>query len=49
MPQEKTYNSATLSTKSNAFGGTTVVNMIPIGAATRRKSQIFYLYGDSNQ
>jgi len=48
MPQEKTYNSATLSSKSNAFGGTAVVNMIPIGAATRRKSQIFYLYRDND-
>jgi len=48
MPQEKTYNSATFSTKSNAFGGTAVVNMIPVGASTRRRSQTFYLYRDND-
>lgn len=48
MPQEKTYNAATLSTKSRAFGGSAVVKAIEVGASTRRRSQIFYLYRDND-
>src|SRR5215203_200382 len=48
MPQEKTYNSAALSTKSNAFGGAAVVKMIQIGYSQRRRNQIFYLYRDAD-
>lgn len=48
MPQEKTYNAAALSTKSNAFGGAAVVNMFQVGFSERRRGQIFYLYRDSD-
>lgn len=48
MPQEKTYNAATLSTKSNAFGGSAMVNMIQVGVNTRRRAQTFYLYRDND-
>lgn len=48
MPQEKTYNAATLTTKSRAFGGSAVVNMIQVGANTRRRGQTFYLYRDND-
>jgi hypothetical protein len=48
MPQEKTYNSAALSTKSNAFGGAAVVKMIQVGYSQRRRSQVFYLYRDND-
>jgi hypothetical protein len=48
MPQEKTYNSAALSTKSNSFGGAAVVNMFQVGFSERRRGQIFYLYRDND-
>lgn len=48
MPQEKTYNTAALSTKSNAFGGAAVVKMVQVGYAQRRRAQTFYLYRDAD-
>lgn len=48
MPQEKTYNAAALSTKSNAFGGAAVVNMFQVGYSERRRGQVFYLYRDND-
>jgi hypothetical protein len=48
MPQEKTYNSAALSSKSRSFGGSAVVKMIQVGYSQRRKSQVFYLYRDTD-
>jgi hypothetical protein len=48
MPQEKTYNSAALSSKSHSFGGSAVVQMIQVGYSQRRRSQIFYLYRDTD-
>lgn len=48
MPQEKTYNSAALSTKSNAFGGSAVVKMIQVGYSQRRTGKVFYLYRDTD-
>lgn len=48
MPQEKTYNAAALSTKSNAFGGAAVVNMFQVGFSERRRGQVFYLYRDND-
>ncbi len=48
MPQEKTYNAASLSTKSNAFGGTAVVKTIQVGYSQRRRGQTFYLYRDND-
>jgi len=48
MPQEKTYNSATLSTKSTAFGGAAVAKVVTIGFDERRRSQLFYLFRDND-
>ena len=48
MPQEKTYNSAALTTKSNSFAGSAVVNMFSVGYSERRKGQTFYLYRDND-
>jgi hypothetical protein len=48
MPQEKTYNSAAISTKSNAFGGAAVVNVFQVGYSQRERSQTFYLYRDTD-
>lgn len=48
MPQEKTYNAAALSTKSNSFGGAAVVKMLQVGYSERRRGQVFYLYRDND-
>ena len=48
MPEEKTYNSAALSSKSNAFAGAAVVKMVQIGYNQRKRSQVFYLYRDND-
>lgn len=48
MPQEKTYNAATLSNKSNAFGGSAVVNAFQVGYSQRKREQIFYIYRDND-
>ncbi len=48
MPQEKTYNSAALSTKSNAFGGSAVLKVVQVGYSQRRRGQTFYLFRDND-
>jgi hypothetical protein len=48
MPQEKTYNAAALSSKSNAFAGSAVVSSFQVGFSARKRGQIFYLYRDSD-
>jgi hypothetical protein len=48
MPQEKTYNSAALSTKSNAFSGSAVLKVVQVGYSQRRRGQTFYLYRDND-
>jgi len=48
MPQEKTYNAAALSSKSNAFGGSAAVSALQVGFSARKRSQIFYLYRDND-
>lgn len=48
MPQEKTYNSAALNSKSNAFGGSAVAKIISVGYSERRRGQTFYLFRDSD-
>jgi hypothetical protein len=48
MPQDKTYNSAALNSKSNAFGGSAVLKIITIGYSERRRGQTFYLFRDSD-
>jgi len=48
LPQEKTYNSAALSTKSHAFGGAAVIKAFQVGYSARKRGQIFYLYRDAD-
>jgi hypothetical protein len=48
MPQDKTYNSAALNSKSNAFGGSAVAKIITVGYSERRRGQTFYLFRDSD-
>jgi hypothetical protein len=48
MPMEKSYNSAAVSTKSNAFSGAAVVKMAQVGVSARKRSQVFYIYGDTD-
>lgn len=48
MPQEKTYNSSALSSKSNAFGGSAVIKVFTVGYSERRRGQTFYLYQDAD-
>ncbi len=48
MPQEKTYNAAALSSKSNAFGGAAMVSMFQVGFSARKRGQVFYLFRDTD-
>jgi hypothetical protein len=48
MPQERTYNSAALSSKSNAFGGSAVANVFTVGVTEKRRGQTFYLYREND-
>lgn len=48
MPEEKTYNSAALSSKSHAFAGAAVAKIVQVGYSQRKRSQIFYLYRDND-
>lgn len=46
MPQEKTYNAAALSSKSNAYSGAAMAGAFQIAGGVRKRSQVFYLYKD---
>jgi hypothetical protein len=46
MPQEKTYNSAALSSKSNAYSGAAMAGAFQVSGGVRKRSQVFYLYKD---
>ena len=48
MPQEKTYNATSLSSSSRAFGGSAVAKIISVSYNMRKRSQIFFLYRDSD-
>jgi hypothetical protein len=48
MPQEKTYNATSLSSSSNAFGGSAVAKIISVSYNQRKRSQTFFLYRDSD-
>ena len=48
MPQEKTYNASTLSSKSHQFGGSAVVKLVQVGYSQRRRGQTFFLYRDTD-
>jgi hypothetical protein len=46
MPQQKTYNAAALSSKSNAYSGAAMAGAFQISGGVRKRSQVFYLYKD---
>jgi hypothetical protein len=46
MPEAKRYNASALSTKSNAFGGAAVAQILTIGYSEQRRGQVFYLFQD---
>jgi hypothetical protein len=46
MPQEKTYNAAALSSKSNAYSGAAMAGAFQVSGGLRKRSQVFYLYKD---
>lgn len=48
MPQEHTYNSAALSSKSFAFGGSAVAKIVSVGYTTTRRGQTYYLFRDND-
>lgn len=48
MPQEHTYNSVALSSKSNAFGGSAVAKMVTVGYTERHRGQTYYLFRDND-
>jgi|HubBroStandDraft_6_1064221.scaffolds.fasta_scaffold05197_5 hypothetical protein len=48
MPQEKTYNSAALSTSSHAYNGAAMVNAFQVSGGYRKRNQTFYVYRDTD-
>ncbi len=48
MPQEKTYNAATLATHSNSFSGAAVVKIVTVGYSETHRGANLYLYRDSD-
>ncbi len=48
MPQEKTYNSAALSSSSHAYSGAAVVNAYQLSGGYRKRNQTFYIYRDTD-
>ena len=48
MPQEHTYNSVALNSKSNAFGGSAVIKLVSVGYSERRRGQTYYMFRDND-
>ncbi len=48
MPQEKTYNSATLSKSSKAFGGSAIAKVVQVGFSATKRGQTYFLYRDND-
>ena len=48
MPQEKTYNSVAVNSKSTAFGGSAIAKIITIGYSEQRRGQTLYLFRDTD-
>jgi hypothetical protein len=48
MPQEKTYNAATLATHANTFSGAAVVKIVTVGYSESHRGSNLYLYKDSD-
>ncbi len=48
MPQEHTYNSATLNSKATAFGGSAIAKVVTVGYTQRRRAQTYFLFRDND-
>jgi hypothetical protein len=48
MPQEHSYNSVALNSKSNAFGGSAVTRLVTVGYNERRRGQTYYMFRDND-
>jgi hypothetical protein len=48
MPQEKTYNSAAVSSTSKSLGGSAVTRVVTLGLGARGKTQHLFLHRDSD-
>ena len=48
MPQEKTYNAQSLSTKANAFGAAAVAKVVQVSYNQKSKDQTYFLYRDND-
>ena len=48
MPQEKTYNSETISTSSRSFEGSTIAKVITLGLSAGKRAERLYLHRDSD-
>ena len=48
IPQEKTYNAATLSSSGNSMDGSVVSGLLRMGAATGRRQNAVYLHRDTD-
>ena len=48
MPQEHTYNSVALNSKSNAFGGSAMIKLVTVGYSERRRGQTYYMFRDND-
>jgi len=48
MPQEKTFNAAALSRKSNAFGAAAVAKVVHVGFSSIKRGQTYFLYRDTD-
>ncbi len=48
MPQEHTYNSVALNSKSNAFGGSAVIKLVTVGYSERHRGQTYYMFRDND-
>lgn len=48
MPQEKTYNVASLTTRVNQFGASAIVKVVQVGYSERHRGQTFFLVKDTD-
>src|SRR6185369_13709679 len=48
MPQEKTYNSAALNKRSDAFGASAVAKVVQVGFSSIKRGQTYFLYRDND-
>lgn len=48
MPQEKTYNSATLSKSAKSFSGSAIAKVVEVGFTATKRGQTYFLYKDND-